>query len=72
MVCAINIILILVILVVLKITLISIFFYSDIRAVQKRDPAAVGGLAAAALHCRGDFLSRGRVRHEYQFADGDH
>ncbi len=40
MVCAINIIIILAILVAIKLTLISIFFYSDIRAAQKRDPAA--------------------------------
>ncbi len=40
MVYAINIIIILAIIFVVKFTLISIFFYSDIRAAQKRDPAA--------------------------------
>ncbi len=50
MVCAINIIFILVILAVLKIALISIFFYSDIRAVQKRDPAAKSFLEIILLY----------------------
>ena len=36
----INIIIILLGILVTKLILISIFFYSDIRAAQKRDPAA--------------------------------
>jgi len=50
MVCAINIIIILAMLVVIKLALISIFFYSDIRAVQKMDPAAKGFLEIVLLY----------------------
>ncbi len=50
MVCAINIIIILAILVAVKLALISIFFYSDIRAAQKRDPAAKSFLEIILLY----------------------
>lgn len=50
MVCAINIIIILAILVVVKLALISLFFYSDIRAAQKRDPAAKSFLEVILLY----------------------
>lgn len=50
MVCAINIIIILAILAAIKLTLISIFFYSDIRAVQKMDPAAKSFLEIVLLY----------------------
>lgn len=50
MVCAINIIIILAALVVLKLALISLFFYTDIRALQKRDPAAKSFLEIILLY----------------------
>ncbi|MFA5350154.1 MAG: serine O-acetyltransferase EpsC [Candidatus Omnitrophota bacterium] len=50
MVCAINIIIILAILVAVKFAFISVFFYSDIRAAQKRDPAAKSFLEIILLY----------------------
>jgi len=50
MVCAVNIILILAALVAVKLTLISIFFYADIKALQKRDPAAKSFLEVILLY----------------------
>ncbi|MDD5409703.1 MAG: serine O-acetyltransferase [Candidatus Omnitrophica bacterium] len=50
MVYVINIIIILVILSVAKLALISIVFYSDIRALQKRDPAAKSFLEVVLLY----------------------
>jgi len=50
MVYIINIIIILAVLVVTKLALISIFFYSDIRAAQKRDPAAKSFLEVVLLY----------------------
>lgn len=50
MVYVINIIIILVILSVVKLAFISIFFYSDIRALQKRDPAAKSFLEVVLLY----------------------
>lgn len=38
--CILQIVIILVALFVIKIALISLFFYAEIRAAQKRDPAA--------------------------------
>jgi serine O-acetyltransferase len=50
MVCVINIIIILAILFAVKFVLISLFFYSDIRAVQKRDPAAKNFIEVILLY----------------------
>jgi len=50
MVYVINIIIILVILSVVKLAVISLFFYSDIRALQKRDPAAKSFLEVVLLY----------------------
>ena len=50
MVCAINVIIVLAMLIAIKLTLISIFFYSDIKAVQKRDPAAKSFLEIILLY----------------------
>ena len=50
MTCLINIILILIALFVIKILLISIFFYFDIRAAQKKDPAAKSFLEILLLY----------------------
>ncbi|MDD5692159.1 MAG: serine O-acetyltransferase [Candidatus Omnitrophica bacterium] len=50
MVYLINILIILAVLVVIKITLISIIFYGDIRAAQRRDPAAKSFLEIVLLY----------------------
>jgi len=70
MVYVINTIIILAALVALKLAFISIFFYSDIRAVQKRDPAAKSflevillyqGLHALIIYRIAHVLYRGRL-----------
>jgi serine O-acetyltransferase len=50
MACLLNIIYILIALALLKITLIAVFFYGDIRAAQKRDPAAKSFLEVLLLY----------------------
>ena len=50
MVYIINILIILLVLFVIKLTLISIFFYENIRAVQKMDPAAKSFLEIVLLY----------------------
>ena len=50
MVCILNIILILIAIFFLKIAFISIFFYADIRAAQKKDPAAKTFLEVVFLY----------------------
>ena len=50
MVYLINILIILLVIAVLKLALISIFFYADIRAAQKRDPAAKSFLEVILLY----------------------
>jgi len=50
MTCLINILIILAGLILLKLALISIFFYEDIRAVQKMDPAAKSFLEVLLLY----------------------
>ncbi|MFA4889856.1 MAG: serine O-acetyltransferase EpsC [Candidatus Omnitrophota bacterium] len=68
--CLSQILLILVGLVILKIILISVFFYGDIRAAQKKDPAAKGflevlflyqGLRAIVTHRVAHFLYKLRL-----------
>lgn len=49
-VCIINILAILFLLIILKSIVISIIFYGDIRAAQKRDPAAKGFLEVLLLY----------------------
>ena len=63
MVYVINIIIILAILVVIKLTLISIFFYSDIKAAQKRDPAAKSFLEVVLFYQGLHALISYRVAH---------
>jgi len=63
MVYVINIIIILAVLVVIKLALISIFFYSDIRAAQKRDPAAKSFLEVVLLYQGLHALVSYRVAH---------
>ncbi|MFH1457545.1 MAG: serine O-acetyltransferase EpsC [Candidatus Omnitrophota bacterium] len=50
MTCLLQILLILIVLAALKILLISIFFFGEIRAAQKRDPAAKGFLEVLLLY----------------------
>lgn len=50
MVCLLNIIYILAALALIKLTLISVFFYGDIRAAQKRDPAAKSFIEVLLLY----------------------
>jgi serine O-acetyltransferase len=50
MACLLNIIYILAALVLIKLTLISVFFYGDIRAAQKRDPAAKSFIEVLLLY----------------------
>lgn len=50
MMCLPNLLLILLLLVASKLILITIFFYQDIRAAQKRDPAAKGFLEILILY----------------------
>lgn len=50
MLCLYNILIIILVLVVSKLLLISIFFYQDIRAAQKRDPAAKSFLEILLLY----------------------
>ena len=50
MVYIINILIILLVFVLIKLTLISVFFYEDIRGVQKRDPAAKSFLEIVLLY----------------------
>jgi serine O-acetyltransferase len=50
MVCLLNIIYILAALALIKLTLISVFFYGDIRAAQKKDPAAKSFIEVLLLY----------------------
>ena len=63
MVHVINIIIILAALLVIKLALISIFFYSDIKAAQKRDPAAKSFLEVVLLYQGLHALVSYRVAH---------
>ena len=50
MICLLNIIYILAVLYLFKLVLISIFFYGDIRAAQKKDPAAKSFIEVLLLY----------------------
>ncbi|MDD4940183.1 MAG: serine O-acetyltransferase [Candidatus Omnitrophica bacterium] len=65
MVYLINILIILAVLVVIKITLISIIFYGDIRAAQRRDPAAKSFLEIVLLYQGLHALIAFRVAHVF-------
>lgn len=65
MVCFINILYILLVLFVIKQTLIAIFFYSDIRAAQKRDPAAKSFIEVLLLYQGLDALVAYRIGHAF-------
>jgi len=59
----IGILLIILVFIISKIILISIFFYSDIRAAQKRDPAAKGFLEVVLLYPGLHALIAQRIAH---------
>ncbi len=61
----INILIILVVIFAIKLALISIFFYSDIRAAQKRDPAAKSFLEVILLYPGLHALVYFRVAHAF-------
>jgi serine O-acetyltransferase len=63
MTCLLQILLILIILLALKILLISVFFYGEIRAAQKRDPAATGFFEVMLLYQGLHALISHRVAH---------
>jgi serine O-acetyltransferase len=65
MVCFINILYILLALFVIKQTLIAIFFYSDIRAAQKRDPAAKSFIEVLLLYQGLHALVAYRIGHAF-------
>jgi serine O-acetyltransferase len=65
MVYLINILIILLAIGVIKLTLISIFFYADIRAAQKRDPAAKSFLEVILLYPGLHALVYYRVAHTF-------
>jgi len=65
MVCFINILYILLVLFVIKQTLIAIFFYSDIRAAQKRDPAAKSFIEVLLLYQGLHALVAYRIGHAF-------
>ena len=63
MICLLQIIYILIILIVIKLTLISIFFYGDIRTAQKKDPAAKSFIEILLLYQGLHALVSYRVAH---------
>ena len=65
MVCLVNILYILLALFVIKQVLIAIFFYSDIRAAQKRDPAAKSFIEVLLLYQGLHALVAYRIGHAF-------
>ncbi|MCX5705352.1 MAG: serine O-acetyltransferase [Candidatus Omnitrophica bacterium] len=65
MTCFVNILYILLALFVIKQTLIAIFFYSDIRAAQKRDPAAKSFIEVLLLYQGLHALVAYRIGHAF-------
>lgn len=65
MVYIINILIILVVIFAVKLALISIFFYSEIRAAQKRDPAAKSFLEVVLLYQGLHALVYFRIAHAF-------
>jgi serine O-acetyltransferase len=63
MLCLYNLLIVIFILIVVKLFLISIFFYQDIRAAQKRDPAAKSFLEILLLYQGLHALVAYRVAH---------
>jgi len=63
MTCILQILLILVAIFIIKFTLIAIFFYEDIKAAQKKDPAAKGFLEVLLLYQGLHALVSYRVAH---------
>jgi len=63
MTCLLQILLILIALIVIKLSIISIFFYEDIKAAQKRDPAAKSFLEVLLLYQGLHALVAHRVSH---------
>jgi len=61
----INIILLFIALFIIKIILISIFFYGDIKAAQKKDPAAKGFLEIVLLYQGLHALIAHRISHSF-------
>jgi serine O-acetyltransferase len=61
--CIINILLILIGLLIIKVTLISIFFYQEIKAAQKKDPAAKSFLEVVLLYQGLHALITHRIAH---------
>jgi serine O-acetyltransferase len=65
MVCILQILLILVALFIIKVILISVFFYEEIRAAQKKDPAAKGFLEVLLLYQGLHALINHRIAHVF-------
>ncbi len=65
MICMLNILYIILALFVIKQTLIAIFFYSDIRAAQKRDPAAKSFIEVLLLYQGLHALVAYRIGHAF-------
>ncbi|MDD5115683.1 MAG: serine O-acetyltransferase [Candidatus Omnitrophica bacterium] len=68
MACLMSIIIILAVIIIVKFTLISIFFYADIRAAQKKDPAAKSFVEVMLLYQGLHALIYYRVAHGFYMA----